>query len=215
MARLVLLCVAVLGLVTLPFVLAGEPIEVRSMDWLWAAAGHPRLAASMVVALLVADILLPIPSSVVSTTGGVLLGFTGGFVASLAGTTGGAVAAYWLGRSAGPWTRRVAKDSGSRELNDALRRHGDWLIVASRPIPVLAESIPLFAGMTRMSFARFFCLATLANIGMSAIYAFVGAFAADVNSFLLAFAAAVVVPLGPMLWLRRASREQHKHPTPE
>ena len=72
--------------------------------------------------------------------------------------------------------------------------------VASRPdrcanLWILAEAAVLFAGMGKMPFTRFILLSTLANLGVSAAYAAIGAFAAGVNSFLLAFAGAMLLPL--------------------
>jgi 3-dehydroquinate synthase len=71
---------------------------------------------------------------------------------------------------------------------------------------VLAEAATAFAGMARMPIGRFIAMAGLASVGVSAVYAFVGAYAAEAESFVLAFAGAVLVPLGPMLWLRRQDR---------
>jgi uncharacterized membrane protein YdjX (TVP38/TMEM64 family) len=215
MARQLLICIAVLALIIVPFVLAGERADRWSTDVLQASTGHPRLVAAIIVALLVADVLLPIPSSLISITGGVLLGFIGGFLASLAGMTGGAMLAYWLGRSAGLWARRFVGSRDADTFEAAFHRSGDWLVVASRPVPVLAESIPMLAGIAGMPFVRFSCLAVLANIGVSAVYAFVGAFAGGANSFLLAFAGAMLVPLGPMVWLRTSDVSKHAKPTPK
>ena len=63
-------------------------------------------------------------------------------------------------------------------------RFGEWVIVVSRPIPVLAEASVLFAGLSGMPASRFLLLSTLSNLGISAVYAAVGAFSASTNSFL-------------------------------
>ena len=52
----------------------------------------------------------------------------------------------------------------------------------------------LLAGVGRVPLGRFFALVTLSNVGISLAYAAVGAYAAGVQSFLLAFAGAVVLP---------------------
>ena len=55
--------------------LFGEFIENWTRNFLDAASGHSILVAVVLSALLGSDILLPIPSSVVSTAAGLLLGF--------------------------------------------------------------------------------------------------------------------------------------------
>ena len=58
-----------------------------------------------------------------------------------------------------------------------------------------------------MSFRRFFVTTLLADLGISAAYAAVGAFAAAAESFLLAFAGALILPLlallGTRAWRKR------------
>jgi hypothetical protein len=46
---------------------------------------------------------------------------------------------------------------------------------------------------------QFLLLTTLSNLGISAVYATVGALSADANSFLLAFAGSILIPLVAML----------------
>ena len=74
------------------------------------------------------------------------------------------------------------------------QRFGPWVVVLTRPVPVLAESAVLFAGLGRMPFLPFMVMTAAANLGISLIYAAVGAFAVSTNSFLAAFAAAILFP---------------------
>jgi hypothetical protein len=46
-------------------------------------------------------------------------------------------------------------------------------------------------------------LSTLSNLGVSAVYAAVGAFSATVNSFLFAFGGSILVPLVAMILAKR------------
>jgi uncharacterized membrane protein YdjX (TVP38/TMEM64 family) len=69
-------------------------------------------------------------------------------------------------------------------------------------VPVLAEASVFLAGLARMPFGRFAWITGLSNLGISAVYAAAGAFAARRESFLLAFAAAVLIPAAAMLAVR-------------
>ena len=68
------------------------------------------------------------------------------------------------------------------------------MLILFRAVPVLAEASVILAGFARMSPVRFFAMTTPANLGISVAYAAVGTFAVGANSFLLAFAGAILVP---------------------
>jgi membrane protein DedA with SNARE-associated domain len=82
------------------------------------------------------------------------------------------------------------------------------VIVITRPVPVLAEASVLFAGMSRMPTGQFMLLTMLSNLGISAVYAAVGAFSANANSFLLAFAGSILIPLVAMLAAKTRRKPQ-------
>jgi uncharacterized membrane protein YdjX (TVP38/TMEM64 family) len=191
----VLLVVILMAIVLVPFFLAGSAIESWTKDFIGKAAAHPWLTAAVLGGLLASDILLPIPSSIVSTGCGLLLGVTMGTAVSLLGMTISCILGYWLGRG---WGRTLAVRLVSSEDLDRFQsvhaRFEDWAIVLSRPIPVLAEVSVLFAGLSRMPAPRFFLLSTLANVGVSLGYAVVGAYASGANAFFVAFAGAMLLP---------------------
>ena len=62
----------------------------------------------------------------------------------------------------------------------------------------------LFAGISRMPRRRFVLLVTLSNIGISGLYATVGALALSLDSFLLAFVSALLLPAIAILGVKRA-----------
>jgi membrane protein DedA with SNARE-associated domain len=84
-------------------------------------------------------------------------------------------------------------------------RYGDYALVLCRPIPVLAEASVIFAGIIRRPFGRVLSMTTWSNAGIALGYAAIGAYSMQVDSFLLAFLGAMVVPaiamLAGKLWL--------------
>jgi uncharacterized membrane protein YdjX (TVP38/TMEM64 family) len=201
--RWMLLCAGVLAVILVPFFLFGEQIESWTENFLDAASDRPLLIGVVLAALLASDILVPVPSSLASTAAGLFVGFAGGSVASLAGMTISCALGYWLGVQFGrPAANRLVGERELTRLEQLNQRLGDWVIVVSRPVPVLAEASVLFAGIGRMPLRRFLLLCTLSNLGVSVVYAAVGAFSASVNSFLLAFAGAILVPLLAMMLMR-------------
>lgn len=206
--RWTLLSLAALAIILVPFFVYEEAITAWTRQV--ASDGRSRQAAAAVLGLLLAsDVLLPIPSSLVSTLCGFTLGAAGGAAVSWAGMTAGALFGYWLGRrGARGLVRRLV---GERELERASRaqeRWGDWAIIVSRSVPVLAEASVVFAGVTAMPLGRFALSAGLANLAVSIAYATVGAYALEVDSFLLAFSGAVLLPGAALLLARRGSKSR-------
>ncbi len=197
-----------LGLIIVPFVFWGDKIQVWLEGLQRHAEARPALAAAVIFGLLASDILLPVPSSVVGTYAGILLGFQLGALVSAVGMTVACMIGFWLGRRpARAVAARLVGEPQLKQLDNMQRRYKDWVVVVCRPVPVLAEASVVFAGMSRMSIARFFLMSTLSNIGISMAYARVGEASAKTESFLLAFAAAILVPGLAMLAARRRPNE--------
>jgi uncharacterized membrane protein YdjX (TVP38/TMEM64 family) len=207
------LVLVVLALILVPFALFGTQLDAWSTSFLEHARADAWLTRALVVALLASDIFLPVPSSAVSTFAGVSLGFWDGFITSTAGMSLGCVLGYAVGRSFGrqATTRFVGEDQ-MRRLEARFTRWGDWILVAARAVPVLAEASALVAGVGRMRAGRFFVITSFANAGISLVYAAVGAYAANLSSFLLAFTGAIVVPGVALLIERTLGRRAQQAP---
>ena len=192
----------VLATILVPFYLYEEPISAWSREFL-VREDSRWLAGGVLGALLAADLVSPVPSSVLSTAAGYLLGlWTGSFV-TWAGMTAGCLIGYGLGATAGrKLTSRFVGDDELERASLARGRFGDWMIVICRAVPVLAEASVLFAGVTRMPFRKFVLLAALSNLGIAVTYSAVGAYALEAESFLLAFAGAIILPGVAMLLAR-------------
>ena len=129
------LAVAVVAVVGLAL---AEAFHVRLLVDPVDLIGARGLAAWVGVGLLVADIVLPVPSSVVLLAHGALFGVIPGAALSLLGRTGNAVVGVLIGRSAGNLLsrrsrRRTATDSGKGA--QLVGRWGLAPVVFTRPIP--------------------------------------------------------------------------------
>ena len=202
--RWVALTIGIFALILVPFFLVGPQIEQWTADFLSSASQYSIMVAIVLILVLASDILLPIPSSLVSTAAGFFLGVLGGTLASLLGMTISCLLGYWLATHLGrPVAIRIVKEEELARLEGLYQRIGDAVMVVCRPIPVLAEASVWFAGLGRMRVGRYVLLVTLANLGVSAVYATVGALSATVSSFLLAFAGAILLPLIGMIVIRK------------
>jgi len=155
-----------------------------------ASASAAALTGSL---LLAADVVLPVPSTVVISVLGGLLGALGGTLVAAAGLTLGCVLGYGLGRRLGhDFAERTIGREDFAYLSERLERYGVLLLALCRPVPVLAEASVIAAGVAGLAARPVLIATTLANVGFAAIYAALGA-AADTGAGLIA---AVVASLG-------------------
>jgi uncharacterized membrane protein YdjX (TVP38/TMEM64 family) len=189
-------------LILVPFLLFEETFNVAA-DRLIQQGGGGWYTGGAIVALLASDVFLPIPSSIVAAASGVMLGFWWGTVAVWTGMSLSCVIGYAFGARAADAARRFVGDAGMSRAAALAARYGDYALVLCRPVPVLAEASVIFAGIVRRPASRFFRLTMWANAGIAAGYAAIGAFSMRVDSFLIAFLGAIIVPAIAMLAGRR------------
>ena len=191
--------------ILVPFALYEHEAEQAVAGYIAAQRGAQRspAAALVLAALLCADVLLPIPSSLVAAASGFLLGWPRGALVNWLGLNAGAVLGYAIGSTAGRAAlRRFVGERGLARAAGAHRRWGDWSLIVSRAVPVLAEAAVVFAGAARMPRARFALLVGLSNAAVALVYASVGALALETQAFLPAFVGAVALPGLAMLLSR-------------
>lgn len=192
--RWTMVAALILIAILVPFALLDREMTWWSLRWVSGEAQIPWIFAA-VVALLAADVVLPVPSSLVSTAAGATLGFTVGTVASILGMTLCSQLGYALGRRLGvPIVSRIVSSDALAIASQRLANRAIGALVIMRPVPVLAEASVVMAGVLGVNPARFFLTTLLANIGISLAYCGVGALALEFNSFLAAFAGAIGVP---------------------
>ncbi len=208
--RLGLIVATALGAPIVPFVLFGPKLEARVAAWCDPALG-PGWSATLVTSSLAGDVLLPIPSSLVSTFAGARLGFAGGTLASWLGMSLGAIAAFALARRWGrPLVLRLAGPEDLAGLSALTDRLGVGALVLTRAIPILAETCILLAGAGSMSWSRFLAPTLLANLGIAAVYAAAGHWARQQAALVWVLAASIAIPVSVTLLargrLRRATQ---------
>src|SRR3954470_2769658 len=137
--RWALLIGLMFALIIIPFLIFEKQFEALGT---WLAEGHASgwVSASIIAALLALDVFLPVPSSIVSTGAGVLLGFWRGAAIIWIGMTIGCALGHAFGAKGAGGARKVVGADGLVRASAIMDRHGSWALVVCRPIPVLAES---------------------------------------------------------------------------
>lgn len=162
------------------------------------------------VTLLVVDIVLPVPSSVVMITHGALFGFALGMGLSLLGSLGSFSVGFALGRRGTALVVRGIAEEDRRRAERFLRRWGVLGIILSRPVPLLAETVAFLAGASPLSWRVAFGAAALGYLPIAAIFAVAGSVATDFAHGVVVFLAVVVLALvSTVVVVRRRSAIVH------
>jgi uncharacterized membrane protein YdjX (TVP38/TMEM64 family) len=157
------------------------------------------LAAAVGVGLLVVDVLLPVPSSLVMIAHGALFGVVWGTGLSLTGSVGAALFGFALGRRGGPLLARLVPEDERRRADALLQEWGDLAIIVTRPVPILAETLSILAGASPMGWGRM-VLATLAgSLPAALLYALTGATARNLDNVALVFG--LVLAVAGLFWM--------------
>lgn len=177
-------------------------------SWLVAVAG---------VGLLTVDVVLPVPASALMIAHGAVFGFWPGMLLSLTGGTLATVLAYFVGRGSRPVVDRLLSADQQRRGAELVARHGTWAVVASRPVPVFAETVAILSGTT--SALRWWQVAVAGaagNLVPAVAYAAVGSTATSSANGLVVVLA--VLALAAFVWvvqsLIRSRRISHHARTP-
>ena len=157
-------------------------------SWAWAAG----------IGLLIADLELPMPGTIVMAALGYvygpwlggLLAFTGEMLASITG--------YGVGRMTGEkFVKRWLGDKDFERGKMFFGTGGGWVVALSRSLPILPEVVSCMAGISRMPFGRFLLASVCGNLPLAFAFGFIGA--SGKNAPWWAIAASIGVPA--VLWL--------------
>ena len=198
---------AYLGILVVPglaFVALGEGFEAGVADRFASLSGWTLGLA--VAGLLAADLLLPVPSSVVLALAATRIGLPAATLAGWVGLTVSCEIGYWCGRRLGRrFVHRRVSQSDRRPAADPLAASAAWWLVLSRPLPILAEAATLMAGLSRVPHGRFLVAVAVGNLWVSVCFAMLGVLGRDwpVGALLLVTA---LLPLAATAVIRRHAK---------
>lgn len=177
----------------IPWLLWGTRLDHAVAAWL-DPPPPPAFLAATEIGVLAADILLPVPSSLIATLGGASLGLTAGTACAWIGLTIGSLTGWWIGRASGLRSVTALDDPVRAVLEARQRTFGPVLVVISRPLPILAEAVALMAGAAGMTLRTFFAAAAPANLAIAFAWSLAGSLGQAADSLQWVALAAVAVP---------------------
>jgi uncharacterized membrane protein YdjX (TVP38/TMEM64 family) len=174
-----------LAVEALGFSLLADPIP-------WMRKGG-ILAGTLGVSLLIADVILPVPSSLVMVAHGALFGVLKGTLLSLLGSVGASLVGFAIGRRGSKLLDRLVTPPERARADQMLGRWGTLAIVVTRPFPLLAETTAIMAGASPITWPRMALASIVGSLPPSVLYALTGAAVANFQSTALMFGAVLLV----------------------
>ena len=179
----------------------GFSFEPWARSWM-ADAGPP--AAAVVIGLLAADILIPVPSSLIMILSGAAFGVWWGALIAFVGSIAGEWLGFELARKYGTSlsTRFIGDEAERRRMNDLLVTHGGAAIAATRALPVVMETMSIVAGLSPMTRITFLAASTIGTLPIVLVYAYAGAMAKETGSVVPAIVILIAVAAAGWIWYR-------------
>lgn len=164
-------------------------------------------AAVLGVSLLIADVLLPVPSSLVMVAHGALFGVVTGALLSLLGSVGAALFGFAIGRRGGKLLERIVPPEERIRADNMLRRWGVLAVIVTRPIPLLAETVAIMAGASPLGWGSVALASLAGSLPAALLYALTGATVVNFESTTLMFG--VVLLIAGFFWFIGNRAERH------
>lgn len=151
------------------------------------------IAAIIGGGLLLVDVFIPIPSSVIMIAHGAIFGIPGGFLLSFFASVGGAMIGWWVGNRGSKWMDRVVSPSEKAQAYAFIERYGLLAIIISRLIPIIAETVAIMSGTTHLGWKKVLLATSIGAIPPALIYAIAGEATDDFASGFLVTAAVIIL----------------------
>lgn len=174
----------------------GVPLLTDPAPWLERGG---VIGALVGAGLLVVDVVLPVPSSLVMVAHGALFGVVIGTLLSLLGSTGAALLGFTIGRRGGPLLARLVPAKERVRADRLLTRWGMLAIIVTRPVPLLAETTMVVVGSSPLGWGRVALAALAGSLPGALLYALTGAVAARFQNGVLVFG--LVLLVASSFWL--------------
>ncbi|MGQ9611186.1 MAG: TVP38/TMEM64 family protein [bacterium] len=139
-------------------------------------------SALLIMGILGADILIPIPSSIVMVISGHLFGGLLGGTIAIAGSLIASILGFLISRKIG--RERVIKWLGEKEYKQASTladKYGAYTVLLTRSVPIIMESVSCVTGLSKMKLSKFIILNIIGYLPLTFLYTFTGALAKQDN----------------------------------
>jgi len=201
--RLFLWLLVALLIPIVPFLVLGDQFEQLLFDWIRSDLAEETIAFGL-CGLLIVDLLLPVPSTAVTTYAGGVLPWGVAFFCAFVGLSTGHMIGMSLTRLLGrPFAEKWCRREDLDQLDQLSLDYGPVILVITRALPLLSEASVLLLGLTRLPLWLGAFAIALSNAIIAAVYVSIGAWFQHSPALVWAVLGSALVPLLPLWWLRR------------
>lgn len=211
--RLFLVIAGLVAVMLIPILIFGDAIDeyfggeegLRHMQeygqWAWIVG----------IGLIIADLILPVPSTAVIAGLGMMYGpWLGGLLGGIGSLLAGLVAYVGCRLLGKRFLDFLVGEANLDKLGRFFAKHGLWAIALSRWMPLLPEALCCLAGMARMRAAPFLTALACGSLAMGIAFGFLGS--AYLERPVLGLILSALIPLfvWPFIyfWLHRQPAQQ-------
>ena len=173
--KVILFVVIVVGLVTGTIFLPVKDWLIKGLEW---TQGLGLWGPVFVVAFYILASVLFLPGSILTLGAGFLFKVVGGTITVLIGSTLGACAAFFVGRTvARNWIAgKVAKNEKFAAIDEAVAEQGFKIVLLTRLSPVFPFNLLNYAfGLTKIEFWKYALASWIGMIPGTVMYVYFGA----------------------------------------
>jgi len=183
------------GVLSLVLASCSIPTPQEASDAVLTLRQYEGWAWAVGIALIWADLVLPIPQTAVIAALGIIYGTVlGGLLGSLGLITGGLLGYGLMLTSARRFAQRFAGSRSLRKMESLFDRGGAWAIVLTRSLPYsIPEAMVFLVGLAGMPMRKFTAALTIGSVPAAFAFAAIGAGWADQP--VLALAVSYVLPI--------------------
>jgi uncharacterized membrane protein YdjX (TVP38/TMEM64 family) len=174
-------CRIEVGVLALMLASCGTPTPEEASDAVLTLRQYEGWAWAVGIALIWADVVLPIPQTAVIAALGIIYGtLIGGLLGSLGLITGGLLGYGLMLTAARRFAQRFAGPRSLRRMESLFDRGGVWAIILTRSLPYsVPEAMVFLAGLAAMPMAKFTAALTIGSVPTAFAFAAIGAGWAD------------------------------------
>lgn len=171
------------------------PTSQEANDAVLVLRNYESWAWALGIALIWADLVLPIPQTAVIAALGIVYGsLIGGLLGSLGLITGGLLGYGLMLTAARRFAQRLAGPRALQKMESLFDRGGAWAIILTRSLPYsVPEAMVFLAGLVGMPMRKFTAALTIGSVPTAFAFAAIGAGWADQP--ILALTVSYVLPI--------------------
>ncbi len=168
--------------------------------------------ALIVAALLASDVFLSVPTILIVTYAGNILGFELGLLASTSGMLISGSIAYILCRLSGNKMLRILiKDKKQiDEVNSIFHRLGFGMLIIARALPMLPEATCCLSGMMKFNFIKFLGYYLLGTLPYAIVLTYLGSISSADNPYPAFIGIGIVYIILYLLWFFKLRHTKEK-----